>query len=565
MNVLVAALAAIIITGCGGGGKKASIPVPEDAAFVMHINSASLGSKLNWSEIKSSEWFKIMLADAEDEEMTPLQKSILDNPENSGIDMKGDAYVSYHIRSGYGYIVMQGKLSDPKKFESVLGGMGDEVKIKKDGDINYSGKDEDNLVSWTADRFVLIQATPAPGGFEDDDEGGMRKLTTDSVLRYAKSIYNLKQGASMGGDSRFSSLMKEPGDMHVLYNASAFMGKGMEMLKILKGGSFLSDNAAGMVVNFENGKITVNSKSWYSKELGELMKKYQPGNFDVSMLKRIPSQNLAGLIAMNYPPEGIKEFVKMLGADGMLNGFMGRVGLSLDDFVKANKGDLLLAVSDFAVKEQTISIPMGDGEPYTYSDTRPDANILFATSVKDKAAFTKLVDAVKNEMGEDEDAVMGAGKVKYAFNDNWFVLGNNQSAVDGFAGGSNSSIAAFADRISGHPFGGFIDLQKILPNVKDNEMSGSDKEILAKAVETWDNIIFYGGEMKDGATVGHFEINMKDKSANSLKQFFGFINNIAMSKMRGERGFDEDMKVEVPDSTILFTPPVIIEEKPKQQ
>jgi hypothetical protein len=553
---LVASIAflAIITTGCGGG-KKASIPVPKDAAVVMRINSASLGSKLSWNEIKSSEWFKLMTADAE-EEMTPVQKSILENPENAGIDLNSDMYFFYEIKGKHGYVVAQGQLSDPKKFETTLSSLGERMKFKKDGDINSIGEDEACL-TWDKSKFMFVGATPAPtadfGRRYDEDE---EELSIDSLVKYAKGIYNLKQNASMSSDARFTSLLKEPGDMHILYNSSAFTKGAMGMLKMLKAGSLLEGNATGMALNFENGKISINSKSWYGKELGALMKKYQPSHFDAGMLKRIPSDNLAGFMAMNYPPEALKEFLKLLGVDGLVNGFTSQVGVSIDDFIKANKGDVLLAVSDFSVKERSISIPMGDGEPYVYKSTGPDANILFATSVKDKAAFGKLVDAVRNEIGKDEDAKLGMKEVKYAFNDNWFVLGNNQATVDGFAGGSNSSIAALASQVSGHPFGGFIDFQKIFPNIQLDGADGEEinAQMFSKAAEAWDNMIFYGGEMKDGATTGHFEINLKDKSTNSLKQLYTFFNNMANEKLRREMDFD--MEPPVVDSTIL-PPPAI--------
>lgn len=555
--VCLAAFVAIMITACGGG-KKADISVPKDAAFVMHINAGSLGSKLSWSEIKNSDWFKMMVEnDAGKEEMTPLQKSILENPENSGIDLKSDFYISYQVQGNHGYIVAQGKLSDAKKFDSVLTGLSKEIKVKKDGSISYFGKDGKDLMSWTTDKFMLIQTTPAPGQLGrrryDSDEKA-ESFNTDSVLKYAKSIYNLKQSASISGDSRFSSLLSEQGDMHLLYNSNALMQGPMQMLELLSNASLLKDNATGMVVNFENGKVSVNSKSWYGKELREFMTKYKPGNFDAEMLKRVPSQNLAAVMAMNYPPEGLKEFLKLLGVDGMLNGAMGNVGLSIDDFVKANKGDILFAVSDFSVKEKEVSIPMSEGKPMTYKTTGPDANILFATSVKDKAAFAKLIDAVRNQMGGEEDAVMGMAKVKYSFNDNWFVLGNNQTTVDGFAGGSNSSVAALTSQISGHPMGGFIDFQKILPNIQPGGDEDMNTTMIARAAQTWENMIFYGGEMKDDAMTGHFEINLKDKSTNSLKQMYTFISNIANENLKREMDFDERPSADM-DSAIMIPAP----------
>jgi hypothetical protein len=227
--------------------------------------------------------------------------------------------------------------------------------------------------------------------------------------------------------------LKDAGDIHFFINSNAFAPKEMGILGMTKAGSFVKDNATGMAMSFDNGKVTVNSKSWYGKELTGFMKKFQPKNFDASMLNKIPSENVAGMLAINYPPEGIKEFFKLMGMDGLLNMFTAKLGVSLDDFVNANKGDMMIAVTDFAVKEKSTTINIGDGEPYTFKSTGPDANILFATAVKDKAAFTKLIDVVKGELSKEEDGKMAMQEIKYAFSDNWFVLGNQQSTVDAFA------------------------------------------------------------------------------------------------------------------------------------
>ena len=39
--------------------KKSDVPVPADAAMVVHIDGASLNSKLSWEEIQQSEWYKL--------------------------------------------------------------------------------------------------------------------------------------------------------------------------------------------------------------------------------------------------------------------------------------------------------------------------------------------------------------------------------------------------------------------------------------------------------------------------------------------------------------------------
>jgi hypothetical protein len=322
---------------------------------------------------------------------------------------------------------------------------------------------------------------------------------------------------------------------------------------LFKATSLLEGNVSGYTLTFDNGKITASSKSWYNKELGAVMKKFKSGNVNTDMLKRISGQNVSVVIAANYQPEGLKELLKSFGVDGLVNGFMGGVGLSIDDFVKATKGDLLFAVSDFAVKDKQMSFGGDSTSDFSFSTPQPDANILFAASINDKPSFDKIEGAIKSELsknGVPEDL----SKIKYTVKDNWFIVGNKQESVDGFAAG-NKTDHAFISKISGHPMGAYIDLQKILGSIQTKE-AGDFNKVLSGEGKIWDNIIFYGGEMKDGATVGFFEVNMIDKNTNSLKQLHNFFNTMAKTFMNTHDFDMDDREFPAVDTVVisLLTP-----------
>jgi hypothetical protein len=42
---------------------KGGIAVPKDATMVVHINTPSITSKVNWQEIKENDWFKELYND----------------------------------------------------------------------------------------------------------------------------------------------------------------------------------------------------------------------------------------------------------------------------------------------------------------------------------------------------------------------------------------------------------------------------------------------------------------------------------------------------------------------
>ena len=552
-NLLTLILPALLISSCGKSKKTADVLIPGNAAMVFHINAASLSSKLSWNEIKNSDWFKMASKEGPEDEFA---KKILDDPENSGIDLKGDMYFFIQMHGSDAYMVFQGKLKDGAVFETTVKKIAKHREVKKDGNLNYAADDK-GCVSWNKDRFIVVFNSENFMGMRNQFGGRKRSvITEDSILNYAKQLYSLKKSNSIGDDSRFASLLDEKGDMHFWFNAGLYMQGLMPMGlgDLFKATSLMQGNVTGYTMNFDNGKITASSKSWYNKELVSFMKKYKPGNINTDMLKRISGQNVSMVIAMNYPPEGLKEFMKLLGVDGVVNGFMGRIGFSLDDFVKANKGDLLFAVSDFTVQDKTITYDYGGLEPYSYTSSKPDAKILFATSINDKPSFDKMVDILQNEIGK-EGQTEELDKIKYSIKDNWFVAGNAQDAVDGFAAG-NKTDHAFISKISGHPMGGYIDIQKILGGIQTKK-ADNFKTVLSGGGNIWDNIIFYGGDLKDGAHTGYFEINMIDKNTNSLKQFNNFISTLAKSA-RNERENDMSERdyPKMKDIEVALPPPM---------
>lgn len=114
----------IVFASCSN---KASVPVPEDAAIVIHIDGASLSSKLPWEEIKKSEWFRIANEEVKDD----LAKKILDNPDESGINVKSDAYLFMKTRGRGGYVAFVCGISDEKKFEAFIGKAREGNKVEK--------------------------------------------------------------------------------------------------------------------------------------------------------------------------------------------------------------------------------------------------------------------------------------------------------------------------------------------------------------------------------------------------------------------------------------------------
>ncbi len=546
---LTAIFAVLLFASCSKKTNKEGRYIPSDAGVVVHVNGEALNAKLPWIEIKNNEAFKKMIADTS---VSSFAKSLLENPENSGVNIKADLILFVVKDTTGGYTAVEGFVKDEAKFKTMLSGaLKNGKETVKDGFTYFT--DEKTSVAYNKEKFVVAKNTPQVSEMNKAITNPMSmdtavvdmpavEVTRDMNIVTA-AILNLKEDASLAKNEQFSGLMAEKGDAHFWFNAKSFSptaalsGIGaMANLSKLYDGSITT-----ATVNFENGKINVDAKSYGGKEITDLYKKYSGKDFDKDMVKNIPSKNLAALFAFNFKPEGVKEFLKLLNMDGLVNLGAAQAGFNLDDFVKANKGDILIAVTD--IREDSVA-----GQ---------SADFIFAASINDKTSFNKIIDAGKKFGGP----MLGASnKYAYNVNDKYFVFTNNKNVTDTYIGGKANTSYDFMDKISGGPFGGFVNFQYIFNNMKPKVTADSlDVEIYNASVKMWDNLLISGGNFKDGGITQHWEVNMMDKNTNSLKQLNGYLGMISIiqEKKKAKNNIawmSEDVMADIVDTTIAVEP-----------
>jgi hypothetical protein len=347
--------------------------------------------------------------------------------------------------------------------------------------------------------------------------------------------------------------VKDGSDIHFWLNSSGYgdMGGIASMMKL---SLLFEGNVSAVSVNFDNGKITGKSKSYYNPEMSKLLEKYKPENVSSALLNRIPSSNVAGVVAFNYPPQGLQEFLKVLGVDGMANGFLADMNYSVEEFIKANKGEVLLAVSDVNLDTKTDTVNAKGGST-TETTWGPGMNILFATSVNDAASFQKLVTILE---GVSKNMMPGKSPIGYQIQNGWFAASNSDAHKNNFLAGTGTSKQPFVDKISGHPMAMYIDLNKIMNAAGGKniaKMDSSARQSYDLSIATWQDIVAYGGEYKDKAVVFDFEVNFVDKNTNSLKQLNQYFDKMSVyaSDKKKRYAYDES-QWNMPDTTVAMPP-----------
>jgi hypothetical protein len=553
---LLAAIIAVILFSCKDKGVE-GLAVPKDALLVVHVNTSSLTSKLSWKEIQETDWFKEMASKQHDS----LAQKIFADPQASGVDTKSDFIYFMKKQGRGGYMTIEGKLKDAAAFETMLKKMHNGATTEKDGDLKFIKGEDNAVIAWNDKVFFGMVDAPffaKMNPMARGNAGENASFPVDSLKQFAKDLFALKSDNSINKDDRFSDLMKESGDVHFWINSEQYSSTlGGGMLSMMKMGSLFQGNASAMTLNFDDGKISVKSKQYLGEEMQKIFDKSSSNNVSAAVINRIPSGNVIAVFALNVDPAGIREFLKVAGLDGMVNGFLGQLNYSLDELIAAIKGEFVLAVTDLQMKQQAMTVPkeyeqyMNKEHMQNMMTTKPDMKMIFATSVNNRPSFEKLVNILKEKMGGE------TAMVNYKLGDQWFVAGNNAAYNDQFLAGGNHNLP-FADKISGHPFGAFIDLQKIFEATKATMKTAEDSAQYNVNSKMWRDVTATGGEYKNGTVTSNMEINLVNQSVNSLKQLNQYGNQMSAAKKLRVPQLD------VRDSTTVFTPPVEAPQKTNQ-
>jgi len=540
---LAIAAAALLFASCNKTNTQGRY-IPATAAIAVHINGKSLSDKLPWSEIKNNPLFKDAYADSN---MTASVKKLLDNPDNSGIDTKNDLEFFIQKDSIGGYAAFEGSIKDEAAFKTFVTEMTENgTATEKDG-VNYISRFP-VCVGWTKEKFVCVMDAPGLGKMDAlsrrmiNDSIDISNHQSRDISATCKAVFALEESKSLGKEKKFSKLLAEKGDVHFWMNSEE-LNKGIELpaaMAMFNFDKLYKGSITTATFNFDNGKITADAHSYAGEELTKLFKKYSGGNVNEDMLKRMPGKDVMALIALNFKPEGLRDFLKLTNLDGIINIGAATLGFTLEDFVKANKGDIMLGFSDLKLVADTSThapAENGEGEFIAPQMPKPTFNFIFAASVGDKDAFNKLIATGKKLTGTFVNS--GALPFAYSSNATYFALGNSQANTDQYLAGVNSNNAELVNQLKGEPMAAYFNLQSIIKVFGNEAAKDSSARIVYDAsLKLWDNIKVKGGNFSDDAMQQHIEVNLVDKNTNSLKQlnqYFFTISEMVKEKQKKQK------------------------------
>jgi hypothetical protein len=561
---LLIVIMAVSFTACKKTNTQGRL-IPADAAVVVQVDGKSLLSKISWNEIKENQIFQAIYSDSN---LQATVKKLLDDPEKAGIDIHNDLIFFTKKDSSGGYIAIEGTVKDAallKTFNAEITNNGSQNE--SDG-INYISH-APLCAGWNNEKFVYVIDAPGLKGMDELS----RRMMNDSIDPAApmprdiaatcKAVFTLSEGSSLGKEEKFTKLMKQAGDVRLWINSEALSGNAAGMMAMVNLDKLYKGNISAFAASFDNGKITVNGHSYAGEDLTKLYKKYGGGKVNEDMLKRIPGKDMVAAVGFNFKPEGVREFLKMLNVDGFINIGLNSLGLNMDDFIKANKGDIAIGISDLRMNNDTSSKEVYRDETLSpHEKMKPEFNFIFSASIGDKDAFNKLINAGKkagDKLGSDKSF-----PISYNSNASYFVLSNSKENADKYLSETNAATD-FVSKISGQAFGGFLNIQGAMkPFANIASKDSVDKAIYDASLKMWDNILWKGGDIDDGAITQSIEINLLDKSTNSLKQLNQYTSKLGeLQKEKQKRQKDDMLTYGMPD--VMDSIPHPEQAKPKEK
>lgn len=532
------------LTSCKGKNEIGAL-VPANALAVGYFDTKALLEKLPFSEIKSTAIFK----DANDSSPIPeWAMKILEDPSGSGIDLSKGLIMYSAKDTGTAFnIVVSGFVSSVSDFESFNKNIDPSHEITSEKGIKTMTL-KNSVAGWNDKHFAYVLNVNSGVGNMDEweEEGGslpgisMGDMAT--ARTYLIKVLNLSSGNSLSGEERFSSLLNKKGDIKAWINTEEIFnltpGGAMGMFKL---DDFIKDSRSAYAISFNDGSVQADQYFYYGKKLGDLIKKYKADEIKTSDFSALPINDVAGVIAFNINPQFLYQYLKLAGLDGIIGIVTQGMGLSTEDLLKSFDGKILAALGNITMKNADSS---------AFLAPPIDFDFLVKIGVKNKENVQKIL----NQAFQSSGAIVSASDLPYSLTDKAFAYSNKKNLASEFTDGKGNHKFEWADKISGHPFGLYVDIQKILsslPPAKDSATAASIN--VSKAF--WKDVYSKGGDAKDNTLTSETVVNLQNKSTNSLKQFNKYFDELYVLNRQKIRHLEEKEKDEsttpVADSSAL--------------
>ncbi|QEH40185.1 DUF4836 family protein [Chitinophaga sp. XS-30] len=496
--------------------------IPKTAALVVGINSKQIQQKLVTEGLTVDKLFESL----QQKDTSSAMGKALKDAENSGVDLQGDVYVAMVPgENGKAYFAAYASLKDESKFEAF-------IKEKTQKEVT-AGTDFKYVADGNGKGIIGFDKNMIIGVFGFDPNasqygGGNEGLDEKSAVDIVNSLFHMKADESIAGVESFKDVHKEKGDAifwmssEQIYAFNPGTPSGMAALMTTNVKKLTAGSYQTAAVHFENGKIKVNSLSYTGEEMQAIMKKYPMEKVDIDMLEKYPSEDIFGFMLVNFDLRMLGDIIKLVGMDGLANVGLAEAGITLDDILKAFKGEIALIGSDFSVKSQP-----SEWDP-SYSTTKPELKWAFNMKVGDKAAFEKVMNSpmvgqMFTKQGNEYVPNQPLGPVALSVNDQRILAASDAELLSAYdAGKEKASVeSGVLSKVKGSVMGMYLNVEKLASNIPAEEMKLPDS-VLNDLKGLLKDVTVVSEPASGKTQKSVLELNFKNENQNTLVQITNF-------------------------------------------
>lgn len=535
-------LATALATSCKKPVPRQARFIPKDAAVVASVNTSSLQSKLLKNEVTLSNIVRNL--SGSDTTMNKGRQE-LEDLKASGIDLDDNFYLAVaNGGTGRGPVVTSaiGSLNDAAKFEAYIKKKGAASEIRKEKEFSYATINGDKMVAWGRDVVILMsyQKMISPANMQYDSatgsfNSGTPGNATAEMKTEMQTNFNLKEDQSVAAIPEFRDLMQEKSDASIWVNSGGSIENLPLPLPRLK--QLLSNNFTTAKVNFEEGKIVLDSKSYYSNELRDLLKKYSGATVNLGLVENYPSDNINAFGIFSFDPQLINEMVKYLEVGAIVDDYLSKMmgtNYTLPDLLKAFKGEFGIVVSDMSLKTAA------DTTAGSARAALPNMKMVVNIPIGDKMQMNRLMDKlVEMQMLEKVNnqyrlsTVMQRFGYQLSVDDQNVILASDETLLNQYKSkskkaGLNQSVL---NDFKGKTGAFYVNIESILNGI-NSSVNQPASNTLTSAKETFKDMEFYSDKFNGKYLEGHGEIRFKNEKQNSLTSFLSFAE-VASRNVKG--------------------------------
>ena len=549
--------------------------LPEDATVVMHFDIKRIAGKIPGETFRQSFLYREMMKDRS----VPIS-TFFTQPEKSGIDLSAGIMLAMKIQGMDRYekpqpiIYLVGKIQDAETFTGNIKKMFN-GEIEHDSElINVYGTDRilslggKMTAGWNNDVFVITSGYSEEitneiskyYNFEDTtaviDTTAKQPFDINGLMeRFKKSQRELcfqllagKSQNSFSTNSYFTSLMNSEGDIKTWNGGGAnpIFERALTMAPFLNKLQAFAGNNKTSIVNFENGKVVIQSRNFLEATVADVYKKYSFAGQNTDLLRRLPEGKLMGLMNMSYNQDMAKEMMQKTGLAGLLDSLKGKIPFDISLISGVFKSNMMLAVLKSDVTANT-------DEQTTKME---GLKLIVALPIADKTKFQQFKEAIMPLW--DSLKVARGDKMKdptpfAKYNDELLVLSLSPAVATSYLNNTGTgTVPEWLQTFSKHPMVMSLNMKELMGMMWGKKKTENRVAINEnKMLNIFDQMIMYGGEYENESINNTMEFRFTNQTDNALKQLFDMMNGMAenneevIMSENNQPPQQEGMKVEV--------------------